>query len=584
METIKLARAHTLAGLAAMLLGSAAWSGTALAQAVSNPTTSAAAANTNAANANVDTDAVMANAAGRGGQNNNFGGASSRAPTDPGVRGGDPGAGGALPGLNDVERQYFDVAKDVFQEVDAGPDGLGPRFNLDSCSGCHSQPTIGGTSPATNPQVAVATLMGAKNVVPSFITANGPIREARFVRNRDGSPDGGVHSLFVITGRSDAPGCNIAQPNFAAELARNNVVFRIPTPVFGLGLVENISDGALEASLAANAQQKRALGISGRFNRNGNDGTIARFGWKAQNKSLLLFSGEAYNVEMGITNELFQNERDSDPACQFKVTPNDSTPLVSENTASPSASFQNDIDLFAAFMRFSAPPTPASATTAPVAQATGASNATAGETTGTATGASTTSSSASTTSSSALTTSGSGSSASSPASTASSTTPSIVASATADVSSVMAAAAGSSTAQPSSSASSGASVTRGNQVFSNVGCQACHTKTFTTEKSPLTGQSNVTIQPLSDFALHEMGVGLADGVSQGTANGNEFRTAPLWGVGQRIFFLHDGRTKDLHEAIQQHASRGSEANAVINNYNLLSRDDKQALINYLRSL
>jgi CxxC motif-containing protein (DUF1111 family) len=563
METIKLARARTLASLAAMLLGSVAWSGTGLAQDVSNPTTSAATANTAAATPATDTNAVTANAAGRGQNNNNNGSASSRAPTDPGVRGGDPGAGGALPGLSDVERQYFDVAKDVFQEVDAGPDGLGPRFNLDSCSGCHSQPTIGGTSPATNPQVAVATLMGAKNVVPSFITANGPIREARFVRNRDGSPDGGVHSLFVITGRSDAAGCNIAQPNFAAELARNNVVFRIPTPVFGLGLVENISDGALEASLAANTQQKRALGISGRFNRNGNDGTIARFGWKAQNKSLLLFSGEAYNVEMGITNELFQNERDSDPACQFKATPNDSTPLESENTASPSASFQSDIDLFAAFMRFSAPPTPASATAAPVAQATGASNVAAGQTTGTATAASTTSS---------------------PASTASSPASTVVASATADVSSVMATAAGASAAQPSSSASSGASVTRGNQVFSNVGCQACHTKTFTTEKSPLTGQSNVTIQPFSDFAVHDMGAGLADGVSQGTANGNEFRTAPLWGVGQRIFFLHDGRTKDLHEAIQQHASRGSEANAVINNYNLLSRDDRQALVNYLRSL
>src|SRR3954465_6298464 len=373
METIKLARARTLAGLAAMLLGSAAWSGIALAQDVSNPA---------ASTANADTNAVTSNTAGRA-QNNNSGGASSRAPTDPGVRGGDPGAGGALPGLSDVERQYFDVAKDVFQEVDAAADGLGPTFNLDSCSGCHSQPTIGGTSPATNPQVAVATLMGAKNVVPSFITANGPIREARFVRNRDGSPDGGVHGVFVITGRTDAPGCNIAQPNFAAEVAPNNVVFRIPPPVFGSGLVENISDGALEASLAANAQQKRTLGISGRFNRNGNDGTIARFGWKAQNKSLLLFSGEAYNVEMGITNELFQNERESDPACQFKFTPNDGTPLEAEDTASPSASFQNDIDLFAAFMRFSAPPTPASATAAPVAQATGASNVTAGQTTGT---------------------------------------------------------------------------------------------------------------------------------------------------------------------------------------------------------
>jgi CxxC motif-containing protein (DUF1111 family) len=81
-----------------------------------------------------------------------------------------------------------------------------------------------------------------------------------------------------------------------------------------------------------------------------------------------------------------------------------------------------------------------------------------------------------------------------------------------------------------------------------------------------------------------MGQGLADGVSQGGANGREFRTAPLWGVGQRIFFLHDGRTKDLQEAIQQHSSRGSEANTVVGNYNLLSTDDKQALLNFLRSL
>jgi CxxC motif-containing protein (DUF1111 family) len=582
METIKLTRARTHAAVAAMLLGSVAWSGGALAQNVSNTnpnavttsTTTTDAATTNAATTDAATtnamtnNAVAANAAARG-QNNNSGGASSRgAPTDPGVRGGDPGAGGALPGLNDVERQYFDVAKEVFQEVDAGPDGLGPTFNLDSCSGCHSQPTIGGTSPATNPQVAVATLMGAKNVVPPFITATGPIREARFVRNRDGSPDGGVHGLFVITGRSDAPGCNIAQPNFAAELARNNVVFRIPTPVFGLGLVENVSDGALEAALAANAQQKRALGISGRFNRNGNDGTIARFGWKAQNKSLLLFSGEAYNVEMGITNELFQNERNSDPACQFKVTPNDSTPLVAEDTASPAANFQNDIDLFAAFMRFSAPPTPASAAATPVAQ-----TAPAAQTTGAAT--------ATTGAATATTGAASGTATTTGAATATST---LMASASADASSVLPSAAGSAAAPSSSAASTGASVTRGNQVFSNVGCQACHTKTLTTEKSPLTGQSNVTIQPFSDFAVHEMGTGLADGVSQGSANGNEFRTAPLWGVGQRIFFLHDGRTKDLNEAILQHASRGSEANTVINNYNLLARDDKQALINYLRSL
>jgi CxxC motif-containing protein (DUF1111 family) len=565
MKTITLTRAHGLAGVTAMLLGSVAWSGAVFAQGAS--TTSTGAASTTAAAANTAAAAQSNNF--RGGGGGSSGGSSRGGPTDPGMRGGDPGAGGALQGLNDAERLYFDGAKDVFEEVDAVPNGLGPRFNLDSCSGCHAHPTVGGTSPPTNPQVAIATAAGAKNTLPSFITANGPVREARFVRNPDGSPDGSVHGLFVISGRTDAPGCNIKQPNFAAEVARNNVIFRIPTPVYGLGLVENIPESALQASLAANAQQKRSLGISGHFNINGNDTTIARFGWKAQNKSLLLFSGEAYNVEMGITNDLFQNEREGDPNCQFNATPESVVPLQAADLASPAASFQSDIELFSAFMRLTAPPTPAGAA-APVAQAAGAAAQTAAastQTTGTA-----------------AQTTGTASATSTPAST----TSTMLASAAADVSSVMTAAAGSTAAAAqsasTSSSSSGVSVTRGSQVFTNIGCQACHTQSFTTAKSQQTGQSNVTIQPFSDFAVHDMGTGLADGVTQGTANGNEFRTAPLWGVGQRIFFLHDGRTKDLNVAIQQHASRGSEANAVINNYNMLSQNDQQSLINFLRSL
>jgi CxxC motif-containing protein (DUF1111 family) len=461
--------------------------------------------------------------------------AQGRGPTDPGVRGGAAGAGDPIPGLTATEGAFFEAAKDVFAETDAVPDGLGPRFNLDSCLGCHSQPASGGSAPVVNPQVAVATLAGARNTVPSFITADGPVREARFVRNPDGSPDGGVHGLFVITGRSDAPGCNIAQPNFAAELARNNVVFRIPTPTFGLGLVESTPDAALEAALAANAQQKRALGISGRFNHNGNDGTIARFGWKAQNKSLLLFAGEAYNVEIGVTNDLFPSEREGNPACQFNHThPESPTPLESEGGASPSAGFQSDIALFAAFMRLLAPPTPASATPAAAAAA-------------------------------------------------SPTTPSstVVASA----SSVLPAAAGTtSTAAASSTSSTSATVDRGRQVFANVGCAACHTRTQKSGGANVAALSNVTFEPYSDFAVHDMGDRLADGVSQGEANGREFRTAPLWGVGQRIFFLHDGRTKDLNEVIAQHASRGSEANQVVQNFNALSVNDRQAVLNFLRSL
>jgi CxxC motif-containing protein (DUF1111 family) len=58
----------------------------------------------------------------------------------------------------------------------------------------------------------------------------------------------------------------------------------------------------------------------------------------------------------------------------------------------------------------------------------------------------------------------------------------------------------------------------------------------------------------------------------------------LWGVGQRIFFLHDGRSNDLLDTIQQHSSRFSEANTVINSFNMLSPSDKQALLVYLRSL
>jgi Di-haem oxidoreductase, putative peroxidase len=140
-------------------------------------------------------------------------------------------------------------------------------------------------------------------------------REARFkfFLNGDGSlntnnPDGGVHDLFVISGRSDAGICSIQQPDFRKHLALHNIIFRIPTPLFGAGLIENIPDEAILANMKDHERAKDAMGISGHPNRNGNDGTITRFGWKAQNKSLVIFSGEAYNVEMGVTNEMFQDE------------------------------------------------------------------------------------------------------------------------------------------------------------------------------------------------------------------------------------------------------------------------------------
>jgi CxxC motif-containing protein (DUF1111 family) len=81
-----------------------------------------------------------------------------------------------------------------------------------------------------------------------------------------------------------------------------------------------------------------------------------------------------------------------------------------------------------------------------------------------------------------------------------------------------------------------------------------------------------------------MGTRLADNVSQGGAGGDQFRTAPLWGLGQRIFFLHDGRTTNLLTAIADHSSNGSEATEVEENFASLSSSQQQDLLNFLRSL
>jgi CxxC motif-containing protein (DUF1111 family) len=434
-------------------------------------------------------------------QNGSTGGA-----VDPGPRSGTTSAGGALPGLGTKEKKLFNAALARFGEVDSvsgtiddAPSGrltgggLGPVFNGNSCQLCHAFPDVGGSSPPMNPQISLATLDGAKNSIPSFITANGPTREARFIHTANGAPDGGVHDLFVITGRSDASGCTITQPNFPQAIAGNNIIFRIPTPLFGGGQIENVPDINLMEDSSQIASQQAAMGItSGDFNLSGNDGTITRFGWKAQNKSLLIFAGEAYNVEQGVTNELFPNERVDVPNCLINPLPEDALNLTNPGTEGFDPSdFSSDVENFAAFMRLLAGPTPAASTTA---------------------------------------------------------------------------------------------IAAGEESFESVGCSLCHVPTHVTGPSIFTNQSFVTFQPFTDLALHDMGTGLADQISQGGANGSQFRTAPLWGVGQRIFFLHDGRTNNLLTAIEDHMSSGSEANMVIQSFNALSVTSQQDILDFLRSL
>jgi CxxC motif-containing protein (DUF1111 family) len=133
------------------------------------------------------------------------------------------------------------------------------------------------------------------------------------------------------------------------------------------------------------------------------------------------------------------------------------------------------------------------------------------------------------------------------------------------------------------------SIQNGKMLFGQIHCDACHTPTLQTARSSLTGALDRRNAALySDLLVHNMGSGLADQIAQGGASGNEFRTAPLWGVGQRVFFLHDGRATPrnggLLTAILAHSSQSSEANTVISSFRNLGDSQKQDMLNFLRSL
>lgn len=489
------------------------------------------------------------------------------AQSDPGMRAGPPGAGRPLPGLTSVEKQIFaestqriiqleavcddcgdlapgthvDVSKaDVMTQTNSA--GLGARFNGDQCTVCHNQPALGGSGgymipnpqdPSTlwrapeNPMFdLIPHRKGAHNSVPSFITRFGPIREARFVRTPEGKPDGGVHQLFTVVGRSDVfpagqpDTCTsnvLPQPDFNRELERHNVRFRIPLQLFGLGILDGIQDREILSRHAASASMRAQLGIDGVANHSANDGTITKFGWKAQNKSIAVFSGEAYNVEMGVTNDLFPQTTDETPACNAdKSEPNDI--LRTDENDQRNQAFTSPVHqaadwlMFAMFMRFLDAPQPV---------------------------------------------------------------------------------------ELSSSARVGQQLFGTGPENAGIGCVACHTATMVTPpRSETPALQSVTAHPYSDLLVHHMGNGLADDITQGKATGDMFRTTPLWGVGQRRFFLHDGRTDDLLKAIYAHFSQRSgcdpsdtescygpsEANVVIVRFMSLKPEEKQGILDFLRSL
>jgi CxxC motif-containing protein (DUF1111 family) len=232
------------------------------------------------------------------------------------------GFGAALPELRPAELEAFLAGREEFVNAETPEEGLGPIFNGRSCVECHNAPAPGGASPTT------VTRFGR--------TVNGVFDPLE-------SLGGSLLQRFAID-----PALEERVPREA-----NTVAQRQSTPLFGLGLIEAIPDAAIQA----NAARGKPDGVAGRAAMVIDVATgaarIGRFGWKAQQASLLAFSGDAYRNEMGITNRFFPTEN----------APNGNAVLLArfaldagpEDVVDP-ATGRGDIDVVADFMRFLAPP------------------------------------------------------------------------------------------------------------------------------------------------------------------------------------------------------------------------------------
>ena len=187
--------------------------------------------------------------------------------------------GSPLPGITPMEQELFRLGLEDFTEIETAEDGLGPAFNGTSCASCHSVPVIGGIS-------SIAEIRGGYlDTDGKFTALNG----------------GTLYHLFSTPPHT----CQARMPPEVNVIAR-----RAPIPLFGAGLVEAIPDEAILA--LEDPDDLNGDGISGRAARVEDPATrrtrIGRFGWKAQQATLLAFVADAYRNEMGITNDLFPEE------------------------------------------------------------------------------------------------------------------------------------------------------------------------------------------------------------------------------------------------------------------------------------
>ncbi len=364
-----------------------------------------------------------------------------------------PRFGEPLAGLTATQIAGFNSGKAEFTAREAPGDGLGPIFNRDSCVACHGGPVVGGSS---------------------NITAT-----------RFGRVTNGVFDPLTSLGGSLLQERAISQDGLERVPSQANVTaLRQTTALFGLGLIEAIPD----STILKGVRTKAVDGVLGKAclvtDVASGKTMVGRFGWKAQQATLLAFAGDAYLNEMGITNRLFPTEN----------APNGNTNLLArldkvkdpEDRPDPKTG-RAGIDILADFMRFLAPPP----------------------------------------------------------------------------------------TQPGN-----ASTAFGAKFFLQVGCTNCHTPAMTTGTSSVAALNSQTVMLYSDLLLHDMGA-LGDGIAQGNAGPREMKTPPLWGVRASAPYLHDGRAKNLDDAIRAHDGEGKVSR---DKYLKLAPDQQKLLVEFLNSI
>lgn len=375
--------------------------------------------------------------------------------------------------------------------------GLGPIFNNVSCGSCHVSdgrgkiPGLGES--AANMLFRLSLPGNGVHGGPVPVPGYGDQLQPRALVGV--MPEGDVSISYTdhVYQFADGVSYSLREPLYTFKglymPMPGNVLLspRVAAPIFGLGLLEALSENTILAN--ADPDDKDGDGISGKPNYVWDvlqqKTVLGRFGWKANQPSLLQQTAAAYNGDMGITSFLFPAES-SQGQTQFDSAPNSKSYELSDSLLYSTHFYIRSL------------------------------------------------------------------------------------------------------AVPARRKVTDATVINGKALFAKAGCDKCHkTEMRTAVDVSFPAVSNQLIHPYTDLLLHDMGPGLADNRPDFQASGSEWRTPPLWGIGltQKVNghtnFLHDGRARDLMEAIMWH---GGEAQAASNKVSNFTKAQRDALIAFLNSL